>query len=129
MVNPIRILVVEDEVLTAMMMQSQLKKAGYSISGHVTTGENAILSAAGDPPDLILMDIRLAGKIDGVEAAAAINAEREIPVIFVTGYDEKSVRERAETLNPLAFMIKPVQMRELKAKIDGHFRQGDQAVE
>jgi DNA-binding response OmpR family regulator len=129
MADPIRILVVEDEVLTAMMMQAQLKKAGYSISRHVTTGENAILSAKEDPPDLILMDIRLAGKIDGVEAAAAINAEREIPVIFVTGYDEKIVRERAGTLKPLAFMVKPVTMRELEAKIDGHFRQGDQAVE
>ena len=129
MENQIRILVVEDEVLTAMMMQAQLKKAGYSIARHVTTGENAILSAKEDPPDIILMDIRLAGKIDGVEAATAINVEREIPVIFVTGYDEKSVRERAETLKPLAYMIKPVSMRELKAKIDGHFRQGDQAGE
>ena len=110
-----------------MMMQSNLKKAGYSISRHVTTGENAILSAKEDPPDFILMDIRLAGTIDGVEAAAAIKAESEIPVIFVTGYDEKSVRERADTLKPLAFMVNPVAMRELKAKIDGHFRQGDPA--
>ena len=98
MEKTIRIQLVEDEVIVAMLMEDVLNNLGYTVSGHVTTGEDAIISAKQNPPDIILMDIRLAGIIDGIEAASSIKSEFDIPVIFLTGYDDKAVRKRAEKI-------------------------------
>jgi CheY-like chemotaxis protein len=117
----IKILLVEDEVITAMFMQKQLSSNGYNIVDHVSTGENAVLSSKKNTPDLILMDIRLAGEIDGIEAASIIKAESDIPIIFVTGYDSESVHERAEKLNPLGYFVKPLNIKSLKEIVESYF--------
>lgn len=117
----IRILLVEDEVILSMTMKEQIKSIGYSIAQSVPTGEKAIAAAKSDPPDLIFMDIRLAGEIDGIDAAISIKSESDIPVIFITGYDDKTIRERAEKTDPLAFLIKPAKMSVLKEIIDSLF--------
>ncbi len=122
MEKSLRILLVEDEVVLAMLMKEQLKSIGYTVAQSVPTGEKAIIAAKENPPDLILMDIRLAGDIDGIDAAIAIKSESDIPVIFITGFDDKSIRERAEKTNPLAFLIKPAKMTELKETIDSYKR-------
>ncbi len=119
---PIKILIVEDEVITAMLMQAQLRSLGCIISQHVTTGENAIVSARENPPDLILMDIVLAGEIDGIDAAAAIRSESDIPVIFVTGYEDQNNKVRAENVHPLDYLIKPFNINKLKILFDAHFK-------
>ncbi len=121
MKKSIKILLVEDEAVPAMLLQTQLEKLGYNISEHVTTGENAIASSRRNPPDIILMDIRLAGEIDGIEAAAAIRSESNIPVIFITGYDDQKNRERAGMLNQLEYLLKPLNVNKLKLVIDAHF--------
>src|SRR4030043_1856411 len=90
--NLIKILLVEDEVITAMLMKIELRKIGYTVAYHVTTGEDAIINAKQNSPDIILMDIRLAGEIDGIEAASIIKSEFDIPIIFITGYEDQTVR-------------------------------------
>ena len=121
MEKAIRILLVEDEVILAMFMKEQLKNIGYIVEQSVPSGEKAIIAAKENPPDLILMDIRLAGEIDGIDATIAIKSESDIPVIFITGFDDQSIRERAEKTKPLAFLIKPPKMTELKEIIDSFF--------
>lgn len=113
-----RILLVEDEFISALVMQSDLEKTGYHITNTVATAADAVLSAKVDSPDLILMDIRLAGEMDGIEAATIIRETAEIPIIFITGYDDEATRERAAKANPAAFLVKPVAMQELRTTLD-----------
>lgn len=123
MEKKLNILLVEDEFLNAMLMEKQLKHIGYTVSNHIATGENAIIKVRQEQPDVILMDIRLAGEIDGIEAASVIKSEFGIPIIFITGYDDQVIRERAEKLKPLGYLIKPLDIDELKAIIDGFISQ------
>jgi CheY-like chemotaxis protein len=123
MLKNINILLVEDEVITAMLMRQQLGDIGYPVLEHVTTGEKAIVSAKENPPDIILLDIHLVGEIDGIEVAKAIKAIADIPIIFITGYDDKEIKERAEKTRPLGFLIKPLDLFALKTILDAHFKQ------
>ena len=118
----ISILLVEDEVITAMLIEAQLKKIGYTLTNHVTTGENAIAATLLKRPDIILMDIRLAGNIDGIEAASVIKSETNIPIIFITSYDDQATRDRVRNLDPLGFLEKPLEIYKLKDIIDSHFK-------
>jgi CheY-like chemotaxis protein len=118
MSRKINILLVEDEVIVAMLMQKQLRDIGYQSVHHVTTGEKAIIYIQDNTPDIILMDIRLAGEIDGIEAAEAIKAKADIPILFITGYDDKEIRDRAEKTNPIDFLIKPIDIIVLKTILD-----------
>lgn len=121
MKQPVRILIVEDEVLTAMSMEMELKQAGYDVCKRVVTGEEAITSAEQDHPDLIVMDIRLAGSLDGIEAAQQICSRSNIPIIFITGYLDKDFKERAKQLHPIGYFIKPVSIHILKTAINSAF--------
>ena len=118
MTLPQRILVVEDEAMIAMCLKLELKQAGYEVCRHLATGEDAVRIALHESLDCILMDIRLAGTIDGIEAAQQIQARTHIPIIFMTGYPDKAVEERAKALNPLGFFVKPVQISLLQPLID-----------
>ncbi|MCF7945897.1 MAG: response regulator [Spirochaetia bacterium] len=104
----LEIMIVEDEAITAMVMESELKEAGYCIVGRVVSGEDAVSFAKEVNIDVVLMDIRLAGEIDGIEAAAQIQNIRTTQIIFMTGYDDPETRGRANALNPLAFLNKPL---------------------
>ncbi len=118
MTQQISILIVEDEVLTAMLLETELKKAGYTVCQQVVTGEEAVSVAQQDSPDIILMDIRLAGEIDGIEATRQIQAFAAIPVIFMTGYPDQETMNRARALHPAAYFMKPVLVAELIAAIE-----------
>lgn len=119
--NQLKILLVEDEIINAMLLSEQLESIGYAVANHVTTGENAITSVKRCPPNIILMDIGLAGEIDGIEAAAVIKTESDIPIVFITGYDDQTIRERAEKLKPCGYLLKPFEIDELKIIIDSSF--------
>lgn len=118
MIQPRRILIVEDEVMIAMCLEMELKRAGYIVCQRVATGEDAVSIALRESPDVILMDIRLAGEIDGIEAVQQIQACTAIPIIFMTGYPDKAVEERANMLHPLGFFIKPVRISTVQPLID-----------
>jgi CheY-like chemotaxis protein len=121
MMRPIKILIVEDESTIAMMMQSNLMHLGYEVHKPVPNGANAIQKAKDLEIDVILMDIRISGKMDGIEAAQKIREFSNVPIIFLTGYADSRVEERAKTVAPLDFLIKPIDIDNLKSIIDSHF--------
>lgn len=108
-----RILIVEDESIVQLDMQSKLQRLGYTVAGSAVSGEEAIIKSAELKPDLILMDVRLEGPMDGVEAAAQIRAAREIPVLFLTAYQPSGEQQAA--MHP--FLGKPFRAEELRAAI------------
>lgn len=115
---PANILVVEDEAIVAMELEHSLTDLGYHVIGKVDTGEKAIEKAFSEIPDLILMDIQLKGQLDGVQAAAKISSEKDIPTVFLTAFAEDDILERAKSINPFGYLLKPVQSRDLKVAIE-----------
>lgn len=100
------ILVVEDERITAKDIKRSLEKAGYYVPAMVATGEDAIKFSEEYKPDLVIMDIKLEGEIDGIDAAETIRSKLAIPVLYLTSYSDKSTVERAKTTHPSAFILK-----------------------
>ena len=90
-----KILIVEDEAIIAMEIENQLQGLGYEVTSIVDTGEKAIKKAEEDKPDLMLMDIRIKGEMDGIEAAEEIRNRFGIPVVFSTAYLDEERIERA----------------------------------
>ncbi len=121
MSNSKNILIVEDEAVNALALQMMLKTAGFVVIGSVAKGEKAVEEAIEKKPDLILMDIRLAGEIDGLEAVRRIKEKVDIPVIFMTGYAERAIEKRASELNPVGFLTKPIGYTEIEKKIKSFF--------
>lgn len=116
-----RILLVEDEFFIAMSLEAELKQSGAFECQQVATGEEAVTVALAQSPDLIVMDIGLPGQIDGIEAAQRILARQSVPLIFLTGYPDREVKQRADKLNPLGYFTKPVMPQELIALINETF--------
>ncbi len=119
--QPNHILLVEDEYISALYLQKKLETLGYKVSGPVTSGEEAIEQARNTKPDLILMDIHLAGKIDGIEAARKIITDQPTRIIFMTGYSDKNMKERATSLNPEGYLTKPIQPQQIVCVLDQAF--------
>jgi DNA-binding NarL/FixJ family response regulator len=113
-----KIMVVEDEVVIALRLQQRLTSMGFDITGIAYSGEEAVETARGLRPDLILMDIMIPGKLDGIAAAKIIKAELDIPVVFLTAFSEDNIIERAKEAEPYGYILKPFQDREIKAAIE-----------
>jgi PAS domain S-box-containing protein len=113
-----KILIVEDEAIIAMEVESQLQSLGYEITSIVDTGEKAIKKAEEDEPDLILMDIRIKGEMDGIDTAEVIRNQFGIPVIFSTAYLDEERTERAKITMPFGYVLKPIQERDLKVTLE-----------
>lgn len=113
-----RILVVEDEVIVSADLQDQLVKLGYEIAGAAVAGEEAIEKAHALSPDLVLMDIMLKGRMDGIEAAHQIRNSLHVPVIFLTANSNDSVLDRAKVSEPFGYLLKPFDQRSLKSNIE-----------
>lgn len=112
------ILVVEDDGILSLHLQDELSALGYSVVGPVATGEAAITAAAEHEPDLVLMDIKLAGEMNGISAAKEILESSNVPVIFLTSYSDCQLVEQAKNLAPYGYLIKPVSNRELATSIE-----------
>ena len=113
----IKILIVEDESLVALYLQKSLQQEGYEVGMLATRGEEAVESAQRENPDVILMDIRLEGDVDGIEAARRISEFSPAKIIFNTSYKDPETKERAMALNPAAFLIKPVKIPDIQSVI------------
>lgn len=111
------ILVVEDEGIVAMNMKLSLLGMGFEVLPIAISGPSAIDIASRTRPDVVLMDIRLRGKMDGVQTAEAIAREHGVPVIYVTAHTDEETVERARRTNPSALLRKPVSDIELKSAI------------
>ncbi|MCD4817588.1 MAG: response regulator [Candidatus Cloacimonetes bacterium] len=116
-----KILIVEDEVILSAWLKMQLEDEGYLVCGSFTTGEEAIEFVQSTTPDLIIMDIDLVGKIDGIEAAEKIKEKSNIPITFMTGYEELEIYERAQKTKPIAYLTKPVEIWNLKPIFESIF--------
>ncbi|KQC05493.1 MAG: two-component system response regulator [Methanoculleus sp. SDB] len=101
------ILVVEDDIIIATLLQTRLKKLGFSVVHISATAEDAIMKATELKPDLALMDIRLKGESDGIGAAEAIREKENIPVIYLTSHSDEDTLERAKKTKPAGYIIKP----------------------
>jgi PAS domain S-box-containing protein len=112
------VLIVEDEHIVALDMKFRLQKLGYAVSGHAKSGEEAIEKAHEFKPDVILMDIRLHGDIDGIEAAGEIRKSLDIPVVYVTANTDTEILQRAQRTNALGYVVKPFQEREIVVAIE-----------
>lgn len=118
MTYPLKVLIVEDERLTAKCLKLDLEDLGADALEPVAKGEDAIDIANEMNPDLILMDIRLSGGLDGIEAAEEIMQKKRIPIVFMTGYATEHIKERAQKINPFDFLEKPVNIDRIKQIID-----------
>src|SRR5437867_11690280 len=112
------ILVVEDEAIVRADMEDYLRSFGYRIVASVGSGEEAKRLAAKLKPDLVLMDIMLAGKMDGVQAGKHIQTKLGIPVVFVTAHGDEHTLERAKLNAPFGYVLKPFNDRELRTAIE-----------
>jgi PAS domain S-box-containing protein len=112
-----RLLIVEDEYILAMNLQEGLESLGYAVIDIVDSAEVAIEKAQELRPNLILMDIRLRGKMDGIQAAEQIWTHLQIPIIYVTGHSDKSTVERATLTFPFGYILKPIKEQELYVAI------------
>ena len=117
MVQP-KILVVEDETIIARDIQTQLSGMGYVTAGHALSGEQAIGLAGSLRPDLVLMDIQLAGAMDGIVAAQAIRDKYFIPVVFLSAFAADAIIARAKLTEPYGYILKPFSERELHTVIE-----------
>ncbi len=102
------ILIVEDEAITVMLMKVLIKGLGHTVLNAVATGEEAIRIVDSLKPDLIIMDILLAGEINGIDAAIEIRKKSDIPIVYATGYDDVDIKEKALKTNPIDYLIKPL---------------------
>ena len=113
-----KIQIVEDEEAVAEVLEDLIKSIGHLVASTSSTGKDALYYADETHPDLVLMDIGLEGEIDGIQAAKQIKSLHNIPLVFVTGIIDDETIERAKQAEPMGYIIKPVDLQELKVTIE-----------
>lgn len=103
-----KLLVVEDEAMVAMIMELQLRRRGFDVTAVVATGEEAITHVERQAPDVVLMDVHLAGKLSGIEAARQLFERHGTPIIIVSAYPEAELSPLLAGFRPFGFLEKPV---------------------
>jgi CheY-like chemotaxis protein len=114
----VTVLIVEDEMDVAYILTHTVNRLGYQVTGCEDTGEKAVDEAGKLEPDIVLMDIKLAGRMDGIEAAGEIRKKYHIPVIFLTALTDDKTLERVALSAPYGFIVKPFNDEELRAVIE-----------
>ncbi len=115
---PARILIVEDDWVVARDIAQQMQRCGHNVIGQVATGEDALALAARDKPGLVLMDIRLEGALDGIDAARQLRAAHDVPVVFLTAYADEDTVRRATLSEPFGYVLKPFDDLQLRTVVD-----------
>ncbi|ADE36656.1 response regulator [Methanohalophilus mahii] len=116
--NKSRILVVEDEAIVAMVIKRRLKDLGYIVSGVASTGRDAITKVEGTFPDLVLMDIRLKGDMNGIEATKIIRDRFSLPVVYLTAHSDDVTFKKAKETDPDGYILKPFTEKDLSTTIE-----------
>ena len=117
MTEKIRILIVEDQALVAEDLKDMLQNFGYEVPGIADTGEKAIALTDEHHPNLVLMDINLAGVMDGITAGGEIRSRLGIPIIYVTAFASQAIIDRAKKTNPSGYILKPFNEVQIQAAI------------
>lgn len=113
----LRILIVEDEFIIAATIGLELKEMGYEVAGTFSSGEETIKNFEQINPDLALLDINLEGEMDGIETGQWIKERSDIPIIYLTGYSNPELQERAKETKPAGFFLKPIELAVLNETI------------
>ena len=116
--DKVQVLIVEDEAIVSMDLRYKLESLGYSVPAEVSSGEEAVEAASRLRPDLVLMDIRLSGKMDGIDAAAQIREQFDVPVVYVTAYTDEATLHRAKLTEPFGYLLKPMDPRALQSVVE-----------
>jgi len=117
-VEPTRVMIVEDEFVVACDLSDTLERLGYAVVALVGTGEEAVDLARSLRPRAIVMDIRLAGTMDGIQAAAQIRSESDIPIVFLSAHSSEDTLQRAAETAPFGYLVKPFRGPELRCAIE-----------
>ena len=112
------ILIVEDDNTTANLIELLLASHGHNVCGVVTSGEKAVDITIKTKPDIVVMDIKLNGEVDGITACERIKKHLSVPVIFVSAFTEKELIDRALECNPSGYIVKPFKNKDLLSKIE-----------
>ncbi len=113
-----KILIVEDERVVAMALEDTLISLGHSVCGLVNSGDQALKVASSTLPDLVMMDIKIKGSMDGVETAKKLREYHGIPVIFLTAYADQEILKRAKLTEPLGYLLKPFKSMVLRSVVE-----------
>ena len=113
-----KILIVEDQKIIAKDIENKLLELDYIVPAIISSGEEVIEAIKKTKPDLILMDIKLEGLMDGIEAAVEVRKKFDIPVVFVTSYSNNSTLKRAKEAEPYGYIVKPIDERDLISSIE-----------
>ncbi len=116
-----KVLIVEDDMIIAMVLERMIVKLNYTVLDKVITGEEAISSAIHHEPDLILMDIQLKDGTDGITAMEKIREQSSVPVIYITGNSDQYFMNRAKATDFVDYLVKPIQMSDLAESISRAF--------
>lgn len=117
-----KVMIVEDDLILNLLYESYLERLGFQTEGELVYGKTAIEVAKEIDPDLIIMDISLEGKIDGIEAMLEIRNFSDVPVIYITGNSDPYHVERAEETDFLDYLTKPIEFNDLKKSIEKHYK-------
>ena len=115
--SPKRVLIVEDEALIALELETFLSDFGLEVVGVADTGDRAIELALEHRPNLLMVDVFIRGDMDGIEAARRIRAAIDVPVVFLTAYGDEKTLERAKTTAPYGYLLKPYRPDSLRAAV------------
>lgn len=110
---PKRVLIVEDEALIALDLERRLARLGYDVVGTADNHDDAVRLFAQTRPDIVLMDIFIQGDVDGIQTAADVQGIADVPVVFLTAYADDDTTERASTVSPYGYLLKPFDERSL----------------
>jgi DNA-binding NarL/FixJ family response regulator len=113
-----RALIVEDEALIAEELRERLSRLGFLVIGSVDSAEEGIAIATRERPELVLMDIRLKGQKDGVQAAKEIRRQVDVSIVYLTAHSDRATVERAKQTDHDGFILKPFHRRELQSTIE-----------
>ena len=115
---PTKILIADDDVAITIHLEELLTEKGYMIVGIAFSGDEAILLAKKHHPTVAIMDIKMPGNLDGIESAQKLRHEMNIPVIFLSGHDDYALIKRAKRVEPLSFLLKPINERQILAELE-----------
>ncbi|MCP4138157.1 MAG: PAS domain S-box protein [bacterium] len=114
----LKIFVTEDEAITALSIESALTNFGYTVTGTASSAKDTITALTHSKPDLLLLDIKLKGEVDGIEVADYVNTKLNIPVIFLTAHTDEDTLEKAKATQPYGYIPKPINIDILKTTIE-----------
>jgi two-component system, response regulator PdtaR len=109
----LKIMIVEDEIISALALTQDLRQRGYTVGPPIASGKKAIEKVEAERPDVVIMDIRLQGPVNGLEAAKQINSRFGIPIVFITGHVTEMVVDQLKEIDHIGFFSKPVQINEV----------------